>query len=294
MYIYIDVVVLLNLCVNTALLLLTAWALNLDYAKIKLAAAVFILTAYVVLLLICPWHFCGHPLIKIMVSATAVFVAFGKKKWRGFIVTLGTFYFISFLLGGAVFGYYFFCRDFVSQQDFTSSGFSLSSLFQGMFVGVLLFFGLAKYLVRRKSRGAFITKIRLQNNERQVIVDGFWDSGNQLYDITGRKPVILVEKGCLHSLFSAAANQFLAKIDEKEWFQTWPLCEDETWKKNMTLVSYRSIGHASFLLGQRLAQVEVKQKGEWQPVDCVIGIYPRELSPDHSYQALLHSSMCFK
>lgn len=294
MYVYIDVIVLINLFVNTLLLLLTAWLLGLSYKKTRLAAAVLITVVYVVIFIAYPANLCSHPFAKFLVSAVVLFVAFGKKTWRDFILLLGTFYIISFVLGGAVLGYYFFCQQIVSVHDFNFINLDLPLLMQGLLIGALLFYGLAKFIFRRQANENFITDVRLTNNRRQIIIRGFWDSGNQLYDITGAKPVILIEEEILRPLFSDAVNQFMAETDEKEWFSRWPSCQDERWKKSMAMISYRSIGGSNLLIGQHIEQVELKKDNQWCNIDCVIGIYPDKLSGDSAYQALLHSDMCLR
>lgn len=294
MYIYIDIIILVNLFINTLILLLTAWILGIHYKKLRVFAAVITTVVYVILFIKYPNSLWSYPFIKFIFSILIIWIAFGKRTWRQFFLALGSFYLISFVLGGAVIGYYFFSQNVVSVEglNYKELSFNLKSIGQGLMVGCLLMYCFIKSMIRQKAKLNYIHELYLENNNHSIIVKGFFDSGNHLYDMTGGKPVILVEQTALTPLFSAYVNNFLEEFNNKDWFTNWQECQDEQWKKSIAIISYQAIGASDLLIGQRIHKVKVKNANDWCEFDCVIGIYPKSLSMDGSYQALLHASMC--
>lgn len=293
MHIYLDVFILLNLSANTLILLLTAWLLRLPYRRRNLSAAVCVAVFYAVAALWYHSTFLFHPMMKLLLSILILRIAFSKQAWRQFFLTLGTFYLVSFLLGGAVFGYSFFLRTAGMEGTLENiTRFHLLPVLQGLALGASLLYVSFQTIGRRRTKAAYFGELALQYGEKEITVRSFWDSGNQMYTLGGGKPVILIERTAIAPLFSPAVRRYLEETKESEWIDRLAECGDELWKRDIVLISYRSIGSADLLLGCRVGSVRVRSPGQdWRSFDCVAGIYSGQLSPDESYQALLHASM---
>lgn len=289
MYIYIDIVIVLNLCINSVILFFTAWLLNLQYRYYRIILAVCLMTAYVIVALLDTAGLMTNPLGKFLFSLVILAIAFKFTDWRQFFATVGVFYLIACLLGGAVLGYNFFLQRLAFDAPIS---FSLSNVIQGILFGSLLAFGILKIVIRKKTKAEYLYEIEITLAGKTVRLSGLFDSGNHLYALGSGKPVVLVEEMIVRQLLSPEVVEYLAHTAVKDWISRLSDCVDLEWQKRSAVIAYRSVGNADFLLGCRMDAVKICDKSsKWHEFSCVIGIYPGKLSPDNNYQALLHSSM---
>lgn len=294
MYIYLDVIILLNVFVNGIILLLTAWVLGLNYKKIRICSAVVVSVVYVISCIFYHIQVLYQPMIKILVSMAMIALAFSTKSWQQFFKTLFTFYLISFLLGGAVFGYSFFVQNtsLITRNKFIFEQINFLLLCKGLFLGICIAFFCIRPLLRNRSRGKYLYDVEIMNQEKVIHMVGFWDSGNRLYTMNTGKPVILVEKDVLKPLFSPALNQYLNDFDASVWIDNLDKCADKECLSKIELIAYRGIGSANLLLGFRVDQIKIQlDDSQKHRFDFIVGIYNEKLSVDGSYNTLLHSEL---
>src|SRR5699024_6440953 len=102
MVVYIDVVWLLNFCIDGILILLTATILKKRWKWYRVLGATCIGSS-IVLFTFTPYsHIMSQPYVKILCSFLMIFVAFGYSRWRVFLQRLFLFYFITFAVGGGL------------------------------------------------------------------------------------------------------------------------------------------------------------------------------------------------
>lgn len=293
MYIYLDVIVLLNAVVNGLILFLTGWVLGIERKAFGIAAAIFISVLYVLVCLIYRAPFLSHPAIKLMISALCVFLSFHFCTRRQFFLALGTFYLISFILGGAVLGYSFFMKysDFMESGKSMAMRFNLSLLCKGLLTGSALIFFFVRPLLNRKAKLAYYYQVEIAYQDKQIRASGYLDSGNHLYTMSGDHPVILAETAYVKPLLSAEARRYLEEVDPADWIARLAECKDDAWLARVHLISYRGIGSADLLLGFRPDAIRIHDGGKAHAFSHVVGIYDAPFSSDGSYHVLLHAKI---
>lgn len=200
MTIYLDVIWALNLMFDSLLLYLTAIILKREIRLWRILAGGFI-GSIIILLVFTPFNeYSGHPFTKLLFSIAMVIAVFGFKRLRYFVKGLMTFYFATFLVGGALIGIHYFINfDFklsssVMLASVKGFGDPISWLF------VLLGFPLAWHFSKKNVEGIEMTKIQYDSlilvrvviNETEYCFKGLIDSGNQLYDPISKMPVMFI------------------------------------------------------------------------------------------------------
>lgn len=289
MYIYIDVFIVINFVLNGVILYLTAYLNNISCNFYRLITANVFSVLYLIFGLVLNNQFFFHPLVKFTISLCLIFILFGKQKMRNFIMLVGTFYFISFLLGGAIFGYLF-------MLDYSPVGLlesknqfylSLTQLVCGVIIGIIIILFIFRSITAAMKEKSNFQKITVIYKNKSISVMTLIDTGNRLYTMQGHYPVILLEKNALLPLFSQAVIDFLNNNSSSEWISKLEQNLDDVWCKRLFFIPYKSLGGNHILLafhpdaimiGNNLTSIS----------KVAIGIHEEAFSEFGEYQGLLH------
>lgn len=291
MNVYIDVLLLVNFVMNSIILLLTAWAAGISYKVWRILIAAGLGGVYVVSGV---WpqliYFHSAP-FKLLISLLLVLLAFGARSIRINLLLVGIFYIVSFIMGGAVVGWLYFWQNssYLQSNYMKLTAISLDSLVKGTVVGVLLVLVVMRRIMSRMSRKLNFYQITIAYADRQVDLVSMLDTGNCLYTVLGRKPVVLVERSKIEMLLSESVVCFLNLYEAEAWMTNLDKCQDHDWLERVQIIPYKAVGHNNMLLGFRPDKVTViTEKGRSISTEVVIAIYNGHLSSDGTYAALLH------
>lgn len=201
MIIYIDMIWLLNFIVDTILLFLTAFILKRRW---KLYRIIFgaLLGSSIVLFAISPnAELMTHPVMKMLLSICIILTSFGYIKLHLFLKTLGIFYFATFVVGGGIVGlHYFFQSSFILEDGkimSISTGFGdpISWGFVCVMIPIMIYFSKKQidHIEIRKIKFDEMISVEIQLENRNIVVNGFVDSGNSLCDPLTQKPVMILD-----------------------------------------------------------------------------------------------------
>lgn len=294
MYIYADVFLALNIILNGVILVLTAWTTGMTLKVWRVLAAAGVGSLYALGELTgLPGAFYSSP-AKFIVSIIIVLTAFPVKSFRSLTVAVACFYLVSLLLGGAVIGWLFFLQpaERMLTGDLPWAGVSWKHLAAGgaiaLLLGVITFRRLAVSMLRRQ----VLFRLAVGYNGRRVEMVARLDTGNELYTVPERKPVVLVSRKALAALLSEEANTYLQTTDPASWLGDLDKCRDKAWLSRIQVIPYRGVGASSILLGFRPDSLEVRTKAGWIAAGATtVGIYSARIASDDSYQALLHPAV---
>jgi stage II sporulation protein GA (sporulation sigma-E factor processing peptidase) len=290
MYVYADIIILLNIVIDMVILMLTAAAAGVSYKLWRIVGAAIIGGVYALGGVLPNLAIAYSATAKLVVSWLLIVVAFGLKPVRLTAIIIGIFYLVSFVLGGAVFGWLFFWQsnELMSARLVPDS---LSTL--QLAVGSLLGTGLIVLVARRvmitiqRKRSLLLTKISYHG--RSIELTGLLDTGNGVYSLVGHRPVVIVEAASVIKLFSPAVSDFLQSTKSELWLSKLPECQDRAWLSGVEVILYKAIGNDGMLIGFRPDSVIiVTDNSSFLATDVVVGIYPGQLVADHHYSALLH------
>lgn len=287
----------MNFCFDLMLILLTAIILKRQMKWINVIVSALIGSS-IILFFFSPYaEIVNHPLVKFFVSSLMVMISFGYKRIRFFMQNLLTFYFVSFVVGGALLGtHYFFEFSFIFQdQVFLTNVSNLGDTISWLFI--IIGFPIVWYFSRFQFDHLEMTKIHYENiisakiqmMNHSVSLRGLIDSGNQLYDPITKLPVMIVEMEKMKAIIPEEIFEFLSQED--------PLSKLEHVNhpmiSKMRIIPYRSVGQShQFLFAVKPDKVMIEKQNQTISVTKVLlGLSQTKLSSDESYDCIVHPKM---
>ncbi|MDT8859112.1 sigma-E processing peptidase SpoIIGA [Alkalihalobacillus sp. MEB130] len=297
MTLYIDVIWLLNLCIDYLLIALTALVLKRRFHHIRMILGALFASLIVFLMFSPVASLFNEPWMKFLYSGVIVWIVFGYKRLKYFLQGLLMFYFVAFMTGGGLFALHYFWHteiEVLNGMAQVNSGYFGSGI---SWVFVLIGFPLIWYF----SKHRFDT-IEMKRVQYDQIVDvdisvagytfrakGLIDSGNQLSDPLTKKPVMIIEAKLLYPFFGEQAVTNILDFHEH-------VNEEGVEKKLLeraSIIPYQVIGQSQpFLTGLRPDKVIIYQQGErFETKNVLLGLQDKDLSPDGIFQCIVHPKL---
>jgi stage II sporulation protein GA (sporulation sigma-E factor processing peptidase) len=289
-------VFLLNGCIDFLLLWLTSGIRKERTSKLRLLSSSFVGGLYATLHLWPNFTIAYTLPIKILSSILMIWIVFGYRNPIAFIRTLGVFYFVCFVTGGAMVALHYIVAGDAQVAGgilFTETkgwGSPVSWVF--IMIGFPLVWLYTKFsfqsMKERDQIEQYMTAVKIQIQGKSFECTGLVDTGNQLRDPITRAPVMLVEmKQLMEYLPVEVHKMFLSK----DWEQSWSDIPPE-WMIKIRIIPYRAAGTDSdMMIAFKPDQVEIWRDNQWNNVGKIlIGIDVGQLSTDGSYQAIIHPS----
>lgn len=297
----VDILFLNDLCMTWMLLWATARFSRIKIRYRRLFFSGVIGAAYSVILVmpIIPKLPVGlylfvHGGLNLAVAVTMIRIAFPKLPRAKCVKTLGYFYLITFLAGGAAFSIYFIAGS--NPVGWIFGWIRMKNVYAWLYMiaaVIALFVGRYGWTMIRerlyKEEYHFTCKIWL--DERSVEVRGLMDTGNLLKDPVSNLPVVIVETSVVLSLFPAEiqaiiidpALDVIDKVDQL--LQT-------SWFLRFRIIPYSSLGkEGGMLIGIKPDQVEMIGKAIHQTKQVILGLHQGQLHLEGDYHALLHPEL---
>ena len=291
MYIYADMVFMINLIMNSIILLLTAWSAGINYKLWRIMIAATLGSCYVLVGLLPGMIMAHYVLVKAIVSLLLILLAFDFRSVRTVLLLLSFFYMIAFIIGGAVAGWLYFWQTnyYLGRYDLVIANLSWTHLLVGSSIGIFLIVISLRRMLSRMSCYTNLHKVRIEYGGRIVELIGMLDTGNGLYTVIGRKPVVLVNQYAIEPILSEQVVAFLKSNNPDVWLANLEKCKDSAWLSRIQVIPYHGIGSNSMLLAFRPDGFRVSSTvGYIDTIDVVVGIYSGTLSKDGTYAVLLH------
>lgn len=292
MNVYADVVFIINIIMNSIILLLTAWISSTHYKLWRVLVAAAVGSCYVLVSIMPGLMIINHVLFKLIMSLILILLSFGIKPGRLVFLLMVSFYIISFILGGAVFGWIYFWNtsNYFGRSDVFITSLSWTHLLWGSSIGIFsIFIVVRRIMLPRMTHHHNLYQVKLEYEGRTVELTGMLDTGNGLYTVIGGKPVILVNRFALEPILSKQVVAFLRNNTSEMWLTNLNECMDLAWLSRIQIIPYHAIGCKSMLLAFRPDRFLISNKSSFIDVNnMMIGIYNGTLSPDETYAVLLH------
>lgn len=234
--------------------------------------------------------------VKILSSILMIWIVFGYRNPFVFLRTLGVFYFICFVTGGAMVALHYLLAGDAEVAGgilFTETkgwGSPVSWVF--IMIGFPLVWLYTKFsfqsMKERDQIEQYMTAVRIQIQGNSFECTGLVDTGNQLRDPISRAPVMLVE---MQKLIEYVPVEVQTMFLSKDWEQSWSGIPPE-WMVKIRIIPYRAARTDSdMMIAFKPDQVEIWKDNQWNNVGKIlIGIDVGQLSTDGSYQAIIHPS----
>lgn len=210
--IYIDVLISVNLFINYFLLLSVVKVLNLKLERKKLILSSLVGSLYSLIIFLPSINNILSLFIKLMMSATIVFIAFGFISLKMFLKIMGAFYAINFAFGGIV----FFLWYFISPNGIFINNDMIYLNLSPIFLVITTFIAymairLIDKLMGSRNLSELEYKLLIKNNNKTSIVKAKVDTGNTLKEPFSNIPVIVAQYECIENTMPEPLKEYFYK-----------------------------------------------------------------------------------
>lgn len=299
MYLYLDLIWLLNFFIDYLLLWMTAMYRKLPFKKWRLTVAAFIGSSYVLFLFIPPLQSMYTFFIKIVLSIVIVLVAFGFRTIQQFMKTFFAFYFVSFVIGGGLLAVHYLMR---SQHELMqgmvvtqSSGYGdpVSWLFVLIGFPLMLWFSRTKWrqIELTKSKDNIIVELTIELNNESLKCTGLIDTGNQLYAPFSKTPVTMIEYDVLQKALPPSVKR--AIVNDQLTMDISSIDIEDEWLSRINVVPYRGVGQQMELMTTIKPDcvIVIHDGKTYRCTKVLLGINKQPLAHDGTFQAIVHPDL---
>lgn len=285
MTLYIDVIFLENVFMNSIILLATDVILKDKTRILRNIISSTIGAIYAIIIYISHIEIYSNVILKIMLSFAIVYVAFKPATVKSFIKHVVIFYLTSFTFGGVAFALLYFVRpqDILFQDGVLIGTYPIKMILAGGIVGFLIITIAFKNIKGRMSKNDMYCNVKIYLKEKYVDITAIIDTGNFLREPITKMPVIVVEKEKLKDIFP---NNILDNIDSIINGDNIHLGE---FSAKIRAIPFKSLGKENgLLLGIKVDNVKIYYEDmEHKITDVIVGIYNGKLSKNGKYTGLV-------
>lgn len=202
MTIYLDVILLENICMNYIILFATGLIAKVKIRQLRIILSSLLGGIYAILSFAPVLEIYSNFIFKIILSITMIYIAFYPKNIKLLLKELLLFYLVSFAFGGCAFCLLYFIKpqDILMRNGYLTGTYPIKIALLGGIVGFVIV-NIAFKLVKGKiSKKDMFCDIEIFFKGKSVEIKAMIDTGNLLKDPISGMPVIVVEKGKLETI----------------------------------------------------------------------------------------------
>lgn len=291
MTIYLDVVLLENLCMNYIILFATGYIMKLKQKQWRLVLSSLLGSIYAVVsyLEILPLY--SSFAVKMLLSVGMVYLAYKANGIKMLAKQLVLFYLVSFVFGGCAFALLYFVKpqDIFMRNGVYVGTYPLKIALLGGIVGFMITYIAFKVVKTKLKKKDMIYDVKITLHEKSLNLKAMLDTGNLLKEPITGMPVVVVEKEKLYSLMPANLLNHIEELIGGDGQEKLNEIEEKEYLTKLRVIPFSSIGKQNgLMLGLKADKVTIQKEEEKQTrKDVIIGIFPQTLSKNHIYTALI-------
>lgn len=290
MTIYIDVILLENICMNYIILFATGLINKVNIKQIRIIIASFIGSVYAVLSFMSILEIYSSFILKVILSVVMIYVAFKPKNFKILFKQLIVFYLVSFAFGGCAFALLYFIRpqDILMKNGLLTGTYPIKIALLGGIVGFVIVNIAFKIVKTRISKKDMFCNIEIIFNEKSSNIKALIDTGNLLKDPISCMPVIVVEANSLKQVIPEEIIINLSKIIGGDNYEVINNISQEYISK-FRVIPFSSLGKQNgLLLGFKADRIIVStDENEKEINNVIVGIYDKNLTKNGLYTGLI-------
>ena len=292
MTIYLDVVLIENLCMNYIILFATGYILKIEIKHIRIIISALLGGIYSVAAYLQILEIYSNILLKIILSIVMVYIAYNSKNIKQIIKQLLFFYLITFVFGGCAFALLYFIKpeQILMRNGVYIGTYPLKIVILGGIVGFTITVIAFKYAKMKINKKNMFCELEIYFENKKINTIALIDTGNMLKDPITSMPVIVVEKSILKNVLPDIIIDNLNKIIggdvPKEVYED----KNLNYITKFRVIPFSSIGKENgLLLGFKSNKIKISTQEEGQKVieNVIVGIYDHSLSKKNNYFALV-------
>ena len=286
MTIYVDIILIENICMNFIILFATAYIMKIQAKISKILISSFIGALYAVLIYIDILAMYTNILMKIILSICMVYIAYRPKNVKGMLKELILFYLVSFALGGCAFALLYIVKpqDILMVNGVYIGMYPLKIALLGGIVGFVITYVGFKIVKNKINKNEIVYTVEIKIEDKSEITKLLLDTGNMLKDPLTKSPVILVEKRVLINLLP---DELIKLTEQDNGGDINEILEE--YKKRIRIIPFTSVGKQNgMMFGIKVDEIKVlTDVDEVINKDAIVCIYNRSFSKSKKYFGLL-------
>lgn len=202
MTIYIDLIFLENIFMNSIIIYATAIILKKEIKILRILLGSTIGAIYACIYYISKMEIYSNIILKIILSCAIVYIAFNSKTIKAFAREILIFYLTSFTFGGVTFALLYFISpgEILFKNGALIGIYPLKMILIGGIFGFIIIIISFKSIKNRLSKKDMLCNISIVFEKGKIDVNAIIDTGNFLREPLTGKPVIIVEKEVLKNV----------------------------------------------------------------------------------------------
>lgn len=280
MTLYVDIIFLENLIMNSIIILATGIILKNTQRIWRNLVSSGIGAIYAILIYTSNFKIYSNIILKVILSVVIVYIAFKPANIRSFLKHIIIFYLTSFTFGGVAFALLYFVRpqDILFQNGVLIGTYPIKMILAGGILGFIIITFAFKNIKGKLTRKDIMCTVIIGNTRITAIVD----TGNLLKDPITKMPVLIMEREMLKGIFPEIILENATDIvNGKE-------IELGEYSSKLRVIPYKSIGKENgLLLGIKVKNIRIVYQDIEKAHDVIIGIYTGTLSKNNKYSAIV-------
>ena len=283
MIIYIDIIFIENIIMNTIILYATAIILKQKVKNIRLIISAVIGSIYSILMYITKLTIYSSIISKFILSVVMAYVAFKPNDVKKIFKQIIIFYLTSFVFGGVALNLIYFLRP--ENINIKNGLFTGEYALKVIMLGAIMAFIIIKTKFNTKN---MYCDINLKINEKQIATKAMIDTGNLVKEPITNTPVVIVEESLLEGIIPKEILKNLENILCGN-LENLPQDIQDKYLPKLRCIPFSSLGKENgMLVGIKISEIVVKSEDEEKKTpNIIIGIYERSLTKNGEYRALV-------
>ena len=290
MTIYVDIVFLENIIMNSIILYATSIILKQKPRLFRIIMSSVIGAIYSIALYLTNFKIYTSTISKIILSIIMIYIAFKPSNIKNVCKQVIIFYLTSFIFGGVALNliYYLKPENISIKNGMFAGDYVLKVIILGAIVALIIVKISIKIIKNKLNPKDMYCKIKMKINEKTVETKAMIDTGNLVKEPITNIPVVIVERSLLEGIISNEILDNLENILCGNLSNISKETQNEYFTK-LRCIPYSSLGKENgMLVGIKIPEIMVqKEEEEKKTSNIILGIYNKSLTKKGEYRALI-------
>lgn len=284
--IYIDIVFLENLIMNSIIIYATSIILKFKPKMIRVVISSAIGSIYAIITYVTELSIYTSIISKGILAIVMVYIAFNPQNMKNMWKQLVIFYLTSFVFGGVALYLIYFIKpeDVFIKNGIFVGDYVLKAIFLGAIIAFIIIKISIKFIKTKINAKDMFCKIKIKLNGKEIETKAMIDTGNLAKEPITNTPVVIVESSLLEKvlpkeILNSIDNILAGKLDGVK----------EEYISRLRCIPFSSLGKQNgMLLGIKADEIVVEKEEENKiSKNVIIGVYERSLTKRGEYRALI-------
>lgn len=290
MTIYIDIIFVENMIMNTIILYAASTILKQKIKIIRLVISAMIGSIYSIVMYITQLHIYSSIISKFILSIVMIYIAFKPNNFKKMFKQIVIFYLTSFVFGGVALNLIYFLRpeNINIKNGLFTGKYALKVIMLGAIMAFVIIKISIKIIKTKFNKNDMYCNIKLKINEKQIVTKAMIDTGNLVKEPITNTPVVIVEESLLEEVIPKEILKNLENILCGN-LENLPREIQDEYLPKLRCIPFTSLGKENgMLVGIKISEIIVENEDEEKKTsNIIIGIYDRSLTKRGEYRALV-------